>query len=441
MNGSGNPATILWSKNARPWNVVNGVIRPYYKVPKAMVRLRILNGSSRKALRFALSIDTTGTNYLPFYIVADDGGYAMHASDHYHVLTIGPGARTEIVVDLTQGSNGESYYLRNLASTLDNSFVGGHPGANSTNGGGPGDVTAGNVLIRLEIDSTIAGAVQTAPTFARNWSDLDLDTNGIDFRRTKYLVKVASGTGYVIADSFAQMPANPTHADTLAFLDQNTFKMNLLNDVICVPSKEEWTIENHSNVSHPFHIHKIFFRITQIDSMDWSNNTVKSHISVSARGLDAPKDDVLIHPGWRLKWIANFDDYGSTGTPPADSGMMYHCHILTHEDGMGGGMMHQFGIQKNTGNCTPSVGRPEVKAPIVAKIFPNPTDHELFLRAESTTPSTIRIFDYMGRLLRETSLNAFEGTVAIDVNGLPRGLLLVEWTSAKGKLTSKVLMR
>ncbi|MFN8395760.1 MAG: multicopper oxidase domain-containing protein [Bacteroidia bacterium] len=459
-NNTSVPGIIQQAKGTRPYNVVNGVMNPYYTVPKAMVRLRILNGSTRKAIRFALSADTTQSSpLLPFYLVADDGGYAMHGGDQFTVLTIGPGSRTEIVIDLTGAGNGDNYYLRNLGSTMGPEFVGGHPGANAPGQGGNGngnpngDVTKGPAFIKLVVDTNIVGAVQTAPSWTRDWNELGLsDTATIDFRRTKYLVYLRTPTGgpdlgFVISDNEDAIPAvnpnNPTYQEALDFMNQNTFDMGLLNDVICVPSTEEWTIENRTPVAHPFHIHKIFFRITQIDSMDWTTNTVLSTIDIRAAGLDAPKDDVLIRPNWRLKWIGTFDDYGANGVPPADSGMMYHCHILTHEDALGGGMMHQFALQKDVpaGSCVPTVRRTEVKVEEKATLFPNPTDKELYLQGSSTKPSTVRIYDYQGRLLSEQTLGAFEGNVPVDITGMPRGLLLVEWVTAKGKVTKKVVIR
>ena len=46
-------------------------------------------------------------------------------------------------------------------------------------------------------------------------------------------------------------------------------------------------IDNTTAVAHPFHIHKIFFRILDIDSMG-------TMINLEERGLNGPKDDVLI---------------------------------------------------------------------------------------------------------------------------------------------------
>ena len=44
--------------------------------------------------------------------------------------------------------------------------------------------------------------------------------------------------------------------------------MQYINDTICVGAKEIWTIRNESNVSHPFHIHKIFFRVLDVQDAE-----------------------------------------------------------------------------------------------------------------------------------------------------------------------------
>jgi bilirubin oxidase len=51
------------------------------------------------------------------------------------------------------------------------------------------------------------------------------------------------------------------------------------------------------------------------------------------------KDVVFIRPQETVRFIAKFDNFSDSITP-----YMYHCHLLTHEDG---GMMGQFVVVEN----------------------------------------------------------------------------------------------
>ena len=77
--------------------------------------------------------------------------------------------------------------------------------------------------------------------------------------------------------------------------------------VSCLPSKSTWVI---------------------LDSM------VRGFTSEMGR-----KDVVFIRPQETVRFIAKFDNFSDSITP-----YMYHCHLLTHEDG---GMMGQFVVVEN----------------------------------------------------------------------------------------------
>jgi FtsP/CotA-like multicopper oxidase with cupredoxin domain len=86
---------------------------------------------------------------------------------------------------------------------------------------------------------------------------------------------------------------------------------------------EDWTIENHTQEVHEFHMHQIHFQV------------------IAVNGVPVPRD--------QRQWYDTYqvDYYSGTGKFPsitvrmdfrgADIGeFVYHCHILDHEDG---GMM------------------------------------------------------------------------------------------------------
>ena len=104
-----------------------------------------------------------------------------------------------------------------------------------------------------------------------------------------------------------------------------------LNDI------EIWEIQNLTNVAHPFHIHDIAFEIISV--VDSFGNAVNPFPNEYL----GPQDNFMVPRGWKVQFITQFDDFGTSLGPNAfDSTYMYHCHILTHEDG---GMMEHVTIQ------------------------------------------------------------------------------------------------
>lgn len=76
--------------------LVNGVQNPYVEVSRGWVRLRLLNGSN--ARRF----DLTFSDNRPFTVIASDQGF-LPAPVAVQLLTLAPGERREVLVDMSQG--------------------------------------------------------------------------------------------------------------------------------------------------------------------------------------------------------------------------------------------------------------------------------------------------------------------------------------------------
>jgi bilirubin oxidase len=210
-------------------------------------------------------------------------------------------------------------------------------------------------------------------------------------------------------------------------IDSIEYNMLTINDTICLGAKEIWTIHNKSGIAHPFHIHKVFFRVLDIDSLG-------TPISLSKYGLGGPKDDVMILPNWKLRFLTVFDDFPTSISP--HNCYMYHCHILTHEDSVGGGMMHQFVVTQDA-YCIPNQPTP----PQEMGVFPNPFRYgELFLKGVSNETSTVQIYDLLGRLVREQALAPFWGNTVLDVNGIISGLYIIKWNNSRGKFSQKLII-
>lgn len=400
------------AKGKRPFNIVNGVTNPYVEVPAHMVRLRILNGSTRKGMLFGFSQSYNAplSDPIPFYLIAGDGGYTMKPDTLTQLLT-GPGIRTEVLLDLSGFSPGDTLYLTNLKELLPGYIIGSPQTA--PNGGGQ-DGTIGNAFLQLRIveDSKFKDytPVTTFTPFTRTWSPGLADTQNVVQHRLKELVGGGPGQGFTI--------------------NGNPYDMEVINDTVCVDTKEIWTIQNKSNTAHPFHIHKIQFRVLDVtDSMG-------NEIDLEAYGLNSPKDDVLVLPGWTLRFLGQFDDYPSHIMPM--NTYMYHCHILPHEDSIGGGMMQQF-VVTDMGPCISSSVEEEKVLPAMVLVT-NSAAGTLQLRGSAGGESTVTISDMQGRRLRREGLPPFNGAATIDIGGLPSGPYVVEWETETGRATGKIVV-
>jgi cysteine-rich repeat protein len=97
---------------------------------------------------------------------------------------------------------------------------------------------------------------------------------------------------------------------------------------------EIWRFINNSNVSHPMHIHLVFFQILDRDTF-----TTGPGDEIIPDGNPQPplaeengwKDTAMVGPNEILRVIVRFENYKGR--------YAYHCHILEHEDHE---MMRQF---------------------------------------------------------------------------------------------------
>ena len=97
---------------------------------------------------------------------------------------------------------------------------------------------------------------------------------------------------------------------------------------------EIWRFINDSNVSHPMHMHLVFFQILDRDGF-----TTGPGGEIIPDGNPQPplaeengwKDTAMVGPNEILRVIVRFEDYKGK--------YAYHCHILEHEDHE---MMRQF---------------------------------------------------------------------------------------------------
>lgn len=108
-------------------------------------------------------------------------------------------------------------------------------------------------------------------------------------------------------------------------INDKKMKMDRIDEVVPAGAKEIWEIDNFG-WSHNFHIHDAAFRILDI-------NGKKPPEYKTGR-----KDTVFIPNGAKVRLAVEFGNYPDPNHP-----LMYHCHILLHEDS---GMMGQFLLVK-----------------------------------------------------------------------------------------------
>lgn len=98
--------------------------------------------------------------------------------------------------------------------------------------------------------------------------------------------------------------------------------MNRIDAVVEAGSVEIWEVRNADGMPHNFHIHDVQFQVLSMDG------------APPPPHLAGWKDTIYLPPNVRFELIARFSDYADPDTP-----YMFHCHLLSHEDG---GMMGQF---------------------------------------------------------------------------------------------------
>lgn len=402
--------------------VVNGGIQPFLEVGAQPVSFRILDGSSRNAYAIAFVRDTNDlvNSRLPIHLVASDGGYLPDSSRVVDVLPTGPGIRNRVVVDFTGFATPDTIYAVNLPGEFPTGIVG------SSQNKPPKNNTFLRIIVRSPIQPLATRPPYTLPGIPA------VDTMPPDTSRIIRLTGMSGPRG-----------------DTTKFfgIDSQQYDFNKINTIVKANTIEDWVVRNETDVAHPFHVHLVQFYVMQIK--DGSGLTARPGDSFFPKDALGPKDDILIWPGeeWTLRM--RFHTYSQPMPFNLDSSAyMYHCHILTHEDGyfdgnagtIAGrspfGMMQQFAVWDGTYK---SVAIDEPLGEDIV-LYPNPAGGILYLNGESPKMSTVRISDLQGRILMEQVLPPFSGSTSVDVSDLGRGLIFLEWQSGDRKYVHKVVL-
>lgn len=357
--------------------MINGTIDPVTNLPAQVVRLRILNGSSERVYNIGLS------NNQQFYQIGSDGGL-LTAPVPLTRMRIAPGERMEILVDLS-ALQGQTIELISYGSELPSAIYGAsQPGM---------------------------GAGQTIPNYTLN------PLNGANFQLLSITVVAQNANPITtipvsLVSHSPWLETNSNKSRTLTFTPQNMgptaiqgpflinmmpFDMMMINQYIPFDNTEIWTLTNNTPIAHPFHIHDVQFYVLDINGV------------APALNQQGRKDVILVPAGGGVvRFITKFEDFHNDTVP-----YMYHCHMLTHEDG---GMMGQFIVQ------SPIVGLNEINELNETVLYPNPVYDILTIVTEPN--SRLKVLDNFGRIIRDEI--AKESNFKMNLSDLNQGIYFIQ---------------
>jgi FtsP/CotA-like multicopper oxidase with cupredoxin domain len=262
--------------------LVNGMFGPTWRAPQQWVRLRLLNGCNARILVLRLN-DAT-----PMLQIANEGGI-LAAPLPRSALTLAPGERAEVLLDFGNASAGQ--LTRLLAST-----AGGGMGMGMMGTGSSTEVTA--LTVRVDLPRQ-PGAMLSPPSWLSPGQTVSPSAGATV--RTFTLDGGMMGSGFTI----------------------NSRRFNIGRIDLRVPRSavEVWRFVNNTGMAHPMHVHGVQMALLSRDGSSPAAHEI---------GL---RDTFVVDAMQTVIVAVQTPDAAST-TP-----LMFHCHILEHEDA---GMMGQF---------------------------------------------------------------------------------------------------
>jgi blue copper oxidase len=265
--------------------VVNGVHAPYLNVSSAWYRLRILNGSTARVYKLAL------TGGLQMHIIGSDGGL-LKSPEIVSDILLGPGERLDVLVDFSSLTVGKEVYL--VSNTFSKYNMQGRQGFK---------------LLKFKVDRA-ASSDFTLPSVLSNIPTLD-HMQAIN-TRTFNISAMAGGEG-----GHGGMGRHS--------INGKIFEMDRVDETVKAGTTEIWEFDNaKGDEIHPMHIHGVQFQV--VHRMGGRNEIIASE-----KGW---KDTVLVMPGEKVSVIMTFPEYAGV--------FVFHCHNLEHEDD---GMMLNYRIE------------------------------------------------------------------------------------------------
>lgn len=268
--------------------IVNGAINPVGKVPRGLVRLRILDAANARNFYLRFSDERT------FHVIASDGGY-LAAPVPVTELRVSPGERFEVLVDFTDGKTvtletGPDEELGAFGAAMEHRIDGGY-----------------EPVMRFEPTKAVA-PIKALPTRVAAAPGSDPS-------------KAVARRQFILDSSMCMTSNEPSEMQMgpLMCINGKSHDLARIDEEVKIGTTEIWEIFSIGMI-HPFHIHGASFRILSI-----SGQSPPAH-------LMGWKDVVLVED--KAELLVAFNRPATPQHP-----FMYHCHVLEHEDA---GMMGQY---------------------------------------------------------------------------------------------------
>jgi FtsP/CotA-like multicopper oxidase with cupredoxin domain len=293
--------------------LVNGHPQPTTEVDAAWHRLRLLNGSNARIYKLAWNRDVQMT------VIGGDGGL-LEKPLHQQAVTLAPGQRADLLVDLTGFAEGTEMHLESLAFAEADAGMGGMMGMM---GGPMRSPMRGMMRGGSSVPNGAPLRVMTLRTRARKGPAFRVPERLSSFDTT--WTQFAAAKNRRVELSFQRMEW---------LLGGRTFAMSDVasEETVDAGSTHIWEFINLTNpmgmqTAHSMHIHGRQFRV--VDRTGGSaTNTLRAGL-VDAGWMDT----VLVLPGETVRVQVTFTRHPGL--------YLYHCHILEHEDM---GMMRNFRV-------------------------------------------------------------------------------------------------
>ncbi len=305
--------------------VINGTIAPKQTVQPRRYTFTFINGSDSRFYNLNLKPAAGTTGAAPqMTVVGSDSGYVLRPAK-VNAQLIAPGERYTVVVDFT-GSNGQ-WVLSNDAATP---YPSGDP-----------DVATIPQLLRFDVGAPLTGIDRSSvpPVIVESNNTDPPSVSLLTARlRTVQAGEIVPGMPLLgNAKGLLDFPAAATETPKLG-------------------STEAWAMRNHSPDTHPIHEHLVELRlvgrwpVTQWSEQDpITGNAVPLQIGAfQAPGAfeSGPKDTFVSPPDYITVWVGQYTIGGAS---------VWHCHILSHEDGSMVEMMRPLVVGSATQTQLPIV--------------------------------------------------------------------------------------
>ncbi len=330
--------------------VVNGKVWPLANLAQRIYRLRICNGANTRFFDLSLTHANDKTKVIDLHVIGTEGGF-LTSSIKTPTLTIAPGERYDVLIDLRTLATNQELILRNSADTPAGPVTPECAELLKIIVAGPADsadIAFAPALVipppraNLPVEDITAAEIVALTKSAdkvvitKNTQTLKIGTRKIPFRRFS-LVEYK----IVMPTTVPKGLASPTVL--INGKDWDTAKP--IN--VKFGDYELWEFINMTPDAHPMHIHLVQFKALSRRKVHVKPGTKtpklpEPKVFNGYMGANLPlqpyeegfKDTVRCLHNQATRVLMKFDGYRGD--------YVYHCHILEHEDM---GMMFKIKVE------------------------------------------------------------------------------------------------